>query len=408
MARLEILKVFLHEHEIGTLTQLPNDRNLFVFNEDYINDVNRPTLSLSFKDKYGGLITDIKPTQTRVPAFFSNLLPEGMMRDYLAKRAGVKSEREFYLLWILGQDLPGAIKIVPAESKDLPKGVNDNEEITEHRSKKTILRFSLAGIQLKFSAVKKAGRGLTIPTGGIGGKWIVKLPDLRFKGVPENEFAMMKLAKRVGINVPEIALVPINEIGGLPKEIEENGKYAFAIKRFDRAEDDSAIHIEDFAQILGVYPDKKYNNASYRNIAKVIWLETGEEGIIEFIRRFIFNVLIGNGDMHLKNWSLIYPDGHTPSLAPSYDFLSTIPYIKDETLALKFVDSKNFETLSKDQLKRFAAKADLPEKLVIDTASQTIALFKEIWYGEKDLDIDKNVKKSIDEHLSKVPLLTLS
>ncbi|MEH2483475.1 HipA-like protein [Nitrobacteraceae bacterium AZCC 2146] len=69
-------------------------------------DPDRSLLSLSFKDQFGGLITDFKPVGQVVPPFFSNLLPE-----YLAERAGVKEQREFFLLWMLGRDLPGAIAL---------------------------------------------------------------------------------------------------------------------------------------------------------------------------------------------------------------------------------------------------------------------------------------------------------
>ena len=51
----------------------------------------------------------------------------------------------------------------------------------------------------------------------------------------------------------------------------------------------------------------------------------------EFIRRLVFNILIGNADMHLKNWSLIYPDRCRAALAPADDFVSTIAYIGDAT-----------------------------------------------------------------------------
>jgi serine/threonine-protein kinase HipA len=60
------------------------------------------------------------------------------------------------------------------------------------------LRFSLAGVQLKFSAVMEASGGLTIPAGGMGGSWIVKLPSNRFASVPENEYTMLALARAVG------------------------------------------------------------------------------------------------------------------------------------------------------------------------------------------------------------------
>ena len=93
----------------------------------------------------------------------------------------------------------------------------------------------MAGVQLKFSAVKEAPGGLTIPAEGVGGSWIVKLPSTVYPGVPENEFAMMELARRIGIDVPETALVPIDKIKGLPKDVEAAGDNAFAIKRFDRS-----------------------------------------------------------------------------------------------------------------------------------------------------------------------------
>jgi serine/threonine-protein kinase HipA len=101
MPDVTVLEVLLYGEPVGTLTRVPSDRTLFAFNQGYIDNPARPTLSLSFKDALGGLITDLAPTQTRVPPFFANLLPEGGMRDYLAERAGVNPKREFFLLWVL-------------------------------------------------------------------------------------------------------------------------------------------------------------------------------------------------------------------------------------------------------------------------------------------------------------------
>ena len=92
------LQVLLHKRPIGTLTLLAGDQTLFAFDDRYINDSKRPTLSLSFKASAGGLVTDVKPVRTRLPPFFANLLPEGPLRLYLAKRAGVNDRREFFLL----------------------------------------------------------------------------------------------------------------------------------------------------------------------------------------------------------------------------------------------------------------------------------------------------------------------
>ena len=79
------------------------------------------------------------------------------------------------------------------------------KEETEVR--RNALRFSLAGVQLKFSAIKSAAGGLTIPAEGVGGSWIVKLPSMTHDGVPENEYSMMSLAAQIGMDVPELQLV---------------------------------------------------------------------------------------------------------------------------------------------------------------------------------------------------------
>src|SRR5579864_1892018 len=145
MADVAVLDIRMYGKPIGALTRLPDDTNIFAFTQDYINDQSRPTLSLSFKDRYGGLITETKPTRTRVSPLFANLLPEGKMRDYLAARAGVDPQREFFLLWVLGRDLSGAIEILPADGKSWAEDASDEIEDGKRRRKKdTALHFSLA------------------------------------------------------------------------------------------------------------------------------------------------------------------------------------------------------------------------------------------------------------------------
>ena len=126
MPDVSVLNVLLYGEPIGTLTRVAGDRTLFAFNEAYIAAENRPVLGLSFKDQLGELITEFKPTQTKLMPFFSNLLPEGHMRTYLAERAGVNPEREFFLLWVLGRDLPGAITVAPADGEAWPPDVHED------------------------------------------------------------------------------------------------------------------------------------------------------------------------------------------------------------------------------------------------------------------------------------------
>ena len=105
MTDARALDIFLYDRRIGTITLLDGDHSIFTFDEGYVADEARETLSLSVRDEYGALITDTRAYRTRVAPFFSNLLPEGTLRDYLAKRAGVKASREFQLLAELGTDL---------------------------------------------------------------------------------------------------------------------------------------------------------------------------------------------------------------------------------------------------------------------------------------------------------------
>jgi serine/threonine-protein kinase HipA len=412
MSKISVLNVKLYNEPIGTLTHIGGEKTIFTFNDEYIENPDRPTLGLGFKDQYGDLITDFRPIKMKLMPFFSNLLPEGHLRRYLADKAGINELREFFLIQALGQDLPGAVTVETSTdeawlSPEEIATLGGNSDANAHED---ALRFSLAGVQLKFSAVLDAAGGLTIPATGIGGGWIVKLPSQEYRGVPENEFSMMSLARMVGIDVPPIDLVNIHSIKNLPGGIDRLGENAFIIERFDRRADEtsggSMVHIEDFAQIYGVYAEDKYKKASNRNIASVVAAESDHADIAEFVRRLVFNVLIGNGDMHLKNWSLIYPDRRNARLSPAYDFVSTIPYIPGDQSALNFSRTRRFDEFTEDELLHLAGKAALPRKLVLDTAQETIELFMERWTTEKShLPMSGDVPLAIDTHLQTLPII---
>lgn len=392
------LAVRLHDRRIGAITRLAGDRYLFAFDQAYVDDADRATLSLSFKGRSHELLTSVRPYQLRLPPFFSNLLPEGHLREYLAARAGVKPDRDFFLLAALGADLPGAITATPVdEAAGIPA------PIRPARDRQTALRFSLAGVQLKFSAVMEAGGGLTIPADGMGGAWIVKLPAARFERVPENEFVMLELARRIGIPVPELKLLPVPAIENLPRDAGKMTGRALAIRRFDRAPDGARIHMEDFAQVFGVYADDKYEKRSYASIAQVISTEAGEESVSDFVRRVAFSVLIGNADMHLKNWSLLYLDGRRPSLAPAYDYVSTVAYLPQQRLALGFGGSKDIESITRDQIRRFADTARLATyalwEIIQDTAEKTAVAWKAL--EAKDI-LPKAARAATDQHIQRV------
>lgn len=400
-ANLRALELRLQGRRIGIINRLAGDHHLFSFEQDYVDDPGRLVLSLSFQGLAGGVVSSLRPVSRRLPPFFSNLLPEGHLRTYLAERAGVKPEREFFLLAALGADLPGAATAAPLAVDEFAGRPQPPHAPGDPRAGP--LRFSLAGVQLKFSAVMEASGGLTIPAHGVGGSWIVKLPSMQFPAVPENEFVMLELARAVGMAVPAIRLVPVSAVHGLPEEAARLPGHALAVQRFDRAPGGKRIHMEDFAQVFGLFPEDKYRRRSYANIAAVLRAETGDEDTSEFVRRVTFAVLIGNGDMHLKNWSLLYPDGRKPELSPAYDFVATLPYIPGDQMALTFGGGRSLGEITVDQARRFADTAHLPAhsvwQIVCDTVERTMAAWKAL--AQKEL-LPAEMRKAIHQQIQTV------
>lgn len=175
------------------------------------------------------------------------------------------------------------------------------------------------------------------------------------------------------------------------------------MQRFDRGVNRETIHMEDFAQVFGLHQEDKYRHRSYASIAAVLWAETGEAGTYEFFRRLVFSVLIGNADMHLKNWSLLYPGRRTPVLSPGYDFVATLPYIPNDGLALSFGGSRSLSEITADQVRRFADSARLPSStlwpMVSDVTDRTVATWEKL--AEKDL-LPENMRQAIGEQIMTV------
>jgi serine/threonine-protein kinase HipA len=396
------LAIALHARRIGVLAKLAGDRYLFTFDDAYVANRQRATLSLSFKSTTGDLLTTVRASKMQLPPFFANLLPEGSLRDYLARQAGVKPTREFTLLSLLGADLPGA---VTAQSLDETWESTPMVQapMSSYEQHPTLLKFSLAGVQLKFSALADSAGHLTIPAHGMGGSWIVKLPSPRFPALTENEFVMMELARRSGIEVPDIRLLPVSGIAGLPADINHLQGQALAVQRFDRSSDGGRLHMEDFAQVFGVYPANKYEQYSYANIAAVLSCETSDADVREFMRRLVFSVLIGNGDMHLKNWSLLYPDGRTPVLSPAYDLVATVPYLPNDQLALTFGKERALNHITRTQVRRLAEKARLAVSPLWEIVQETTARVVEAWrdHPPKEL-LPADIRDVIDRQINQV------
>ncbi len=392
------MDVLLNDLKVGVIVRTPGDFNAFSFEQSYRQTGGFPVLSLSFRAAHGGLRKDPKPVARALPSFFANLLPEDKLREAMEKHhsGSVRAGNDFDLLATLGSDLPGAVRIMPSEGS-----VVRNEGLTPSRPK---ARFSLAGVQMKLSVIKNTGKGggLTIPLGDEQGSYIAKFPSTSFPSVSENEFANLALAEAIGMDVPERELVEQSQFEGIPEEFEtlSDGK-VLLVKRFDRVAGGERIHIEDFAQVFGVYPSRKYEGASYHDIAVAIGIAVSSAAALEFVRRLALAVLTGNGDMHLKNWSLIYHGkGDKPALAPVYDVLSTVPYIPSDAMALSLAGERPFKAMNAQRWKVFAHRARLPEAAVLKAVTETVERVNQSWWSLPERAVlPDRVLERIDAHI---------
>lgn len=396
------LRVLLEDVPVGVLTLNANEGCEFRLLESYKNAYPHPILGQVFLDD----LHKVHRSRSRTPPWFSNLLPEGQLRKLVADQAKVSPMREFVLLHHLRDDLPGAVRIVAdssVEPEDEQGGIND--EVPAHHESDDAWHFSLAGVQLKFSA-RQGERGLTVPVSGLGGDWIVKLPDARYAGVPANEFATMQWARASAIEVPEFQLVDIADVAGLPTAFQSFAeKKAFAIRRFDRPSSGRRVHMEDFAQILDLYPEEKYQKYNYETLANLILRLAGSAGLDEFVRRLVFMIASGNGDAHHKNWSLIYPDGVNAALSPAYDLVSTIQYMKDDQLALNLAKSKQWQDINMDAFRRMARKIGESEASMADRVEAAVETVLQAWHASAhEFGYDETAIRRIEDHIGSIPL----
>lgn len=397
----DALVVSLGDLPVGRVLRLAGGRHAFAFAESYVDMRPRPILSQSLLTPSGQLGQDLRAYAGRLPPFFSNLLPEGPLRECLADLAGVRPTQEFALLAALGADLPGAVVVAPTDRSSEPEGAVPHAVRTSHTNGGRVLRFSLAGMQLKFSALQRKGGGMSVPAGGVGGDWILKLPSPSFDALPENEFAVMSLAGRIGIPVPEVRLVRVEDVSGLPTGMAETGGSALAVRRFDREPGGGRIHMEDFAQVFGVFPESKYDGRTYANVAAVVAAAAGQEAAHDLARRLVFSVTTGNGDMHLKNWSLLYRDPLHPTLSPAYDLLCTRVYLPRDRLALRFGDSNRLVGVTLDRMRHFAHDARLPVAPLLRLAGEVAERTRDAWRdleerGALPAPIDRTIDRAIE------------
>lgn len=197
---------------------------------------------------------------------------------------------------------------------DLPYSAEEQRQEAVARAAK----MSIQGLQPKLSARLNIAQGVFefVETGG---EYILK-PQTHFPEVPENEDLTMKLAHAVAIDVPIHGLI-----------YSKDGSFTYVIKRFDRVGKKGKLSLEDFAQLSGKTRDTKYDSSMEQVVSIIDRYCTFP--LVEKLKLFrltLFNFLVGNEDMHLKNFSLIRTEGKI-ELSPAYDLLNTTIAIRNVT-----------------------------------------------------------------------------
>ena len=326
MSRRKTLDVFLRSRKIGELTG--SGLNLaFRYDPETVAEYGAGSILLSLsmplsRRKFEGPV---------VYNYFDGLLPEGQARSHLAKENGLSTPDAFGLLRILGADCAGAVQILPpGEAPEVPGAaipMADHEVTTVVESLPTwdlpgdfLVTASLGGIQSKVLLTSQGG-GWAWPGRGAVSTHIIKPAPLE-STIPDllaSEDWALKIAAAAGIPA---ARTRLHTFGA---------REALVVDRFDRAPDGMRIHQEDFTQALALGSEAKYEGTSappsrLTRLANAAAPHARDDAAFRraLLTAVTFNVAIGNGDAHSKNYSLTLLDGGELRLAPLYDVAPTL------------------------------------------------------------------------------------
>lgn len=421
------LEVWLHGRRAGWLCEAGRATR-FVAAEPYLADLRRPTLSLSMTvPGEDGLTQEtlanrfdpaVYRERGELPPFFAGLLPEGALRRRLAAtRKSARDMDDFGILAAAGEDLPGAVRIVPADLDALTPaarafgvtGGGDNLEIgvPEQAAEGAA---SLSGQQDKIAlSHARDGKRYCMPVKGTLSDLVAKLPLPGDDSQILNEYACMHLAGLAGVNVAQSRLVAMRDMEDHPELTEALGPDTrfLAVDRFDRAPG-GAVHMEDACQLLTLMPAQKYAGAGhFVKLVQVLnrFSTRGIEDVRQFFIRQAVNTLIGNSDAHLKNFSVLYHNGIMPELSPAYDIVcvAALPGFMGFGTNVAIDRLQREETL--DTYAAVAKRAGISERIARAAVRQTVNLAKESWPAAlKEMDVPEAVRRVILERLVTLPL----
>ncbi len=324
----ENLNVFSNNVMVGTIHRDSEGRMSFRYSQSWLDSPDAFEISVSLP-----LQPEIYPPE-RAHAFFSNLLPEGPVREHVTRELGISVDNDFELLSRIGGECAGAlwmgpgIQPPPEEQKYTP--ITD-EELHDRIATSGVfsavvgsgrVRLSLAGAQDKLP-VRLLDGEIMLPEAGAPSSHILKFPNRDFKDLPANEVFVTSLAHNMGLRAVDARL---REVDGIRTCL---------VTRYDRLGDGSGtlrrLHQEDICQAMNLPSIRKYEAEGGPSFKECLDLvdRVCTEPLVErdqLLRWLVFNLLIGNADAHGKNLSLLYRADGSIGLAPFYDLVCTLCY----------------------------------------------------------------------------------
>jgi serine/threonine-protein kinase HipA len=284
--------------------------------------------------------------QGTVRPFLDGLLPEGDPRKAIARDVSVSPDDTYGLIRALGRDFAGAIVIQPADQPPPIAPTTTTAEALDSEEIEALVRdlrdaplgvggrvrISLAGVQQKLVLTRMPDGRWGRPVDGTPSTHILKPEIASFPFAVENEAFCMRVARHLGLHVAPVETTVIA------------GRKLIVVERYDRLVSPDGtvvrIHQEDFCQALGIPPETKYEEdggPSLLRIARILSAVAAPDSLERLLAAVTINTIVGNGDAHGKNFSLLHEASGALLMTPLYDVLSTL-YYGDDRLAL-YIDN---------------------------------------------------------------------
>ena len=338
----------------------------------------------------------------KAAAFVQNLLPEGLAREAISQRLRIAYDDDVSLLRALGGDTAGALQFVNGATKSRARKFLDAEALAGFSlgdagplDDQSPPRLSLAGAQYKTTVVK-ADDDYFWPSSEEASTHILKFDSPRFQHLSVNEYFVMKLAAALSLPVASVELDF------------RLGRPFLVVERFDRELGDQGverIHQEDFCQILGLTPSKKYD-VTLADVSRVL-REHSSKPVVDIqslVRLTIFNVLAGNSDAHAKNISMMR-DFRGCNLAPFYDLVCTRSYKGvDRTLAMPIGNNRSPDNLKRDDWTTLAKHIEVSPKTVFNELERTCSMAPEIIASLKSNLLEQGAQREALDDVSRTLL----